>query len=438
MIKGNFSMKNLDFFTKIFFLIIIFLLFWFFKSQAAGSIIINEIMYDLEGADNDMEWIELKNISSEPVDLSGWKFNDGSNHLLNPPPKNGGQGSMIVPPEGFAILADKADLFLQTHPNFSGIVIDTVMSLNNTAATLKLIDKNGNVVEEVSYNKNQGGNGNGFSLERISDSVPDFCESNVLGGTPGEQNNFNCQKVNSSISPSQQPTPVNTPLSTPVAQIEENEKEENLTPPPTSNNIIKVRIIINEFLPNPVGNDEEGEWIELYNDSETDVPLKGWRLEDASGQKYSFKDEVIKAKDFLVLPYKTTKITLNNSNETLTLFSPNNEMAFKISYIGKAEEGFSYARIGPNNWQWTSILTPGKPNQFENAQANNQKNFEVDSIVEGNLTKNQSSVDLPTSQANNYSQKQTNNFSDKIIIMIFGIGLVFSVATAIFIKKILP
>lgn len=442
-------MKNFNSFTKISFLITFFVIIFAFKTKAVGPIIINEIMYDLEGADSGLEWVELKNISNEPIDLTGWKFNDGSNHLLNVPPKNGGQGGMIILPQGFAILADKADLFLQNHPNFSGIVIDTAMSLNNTAATLRLIDNNGNIVEEVSYSKAQGGNGNGFSLERINDNIAEFCESNIFGGTPGQENNFNCNKVNEvKFSPTPSPPNKNYELLTPspslIVQNEDNQiNGENPILIPTVTPI-RVRLIINEFLPNPVGNDQEGEWIEIYNDSDIEVFLKGWRLEDGSGQKYYFKDEVIQPKDFLVLPYKTTKITLNNNGETLSLYSPNNELAFQIGYSGNAKEGFSYARAGANNWKWTSILTPGKANQFETGQAlnkNNQLKFDVESIVENNSEDNQKNVNLtmPQSDLSAINQKsQNNNFSEKIILLVIGVGLIFSIASAIFIKKFLP
>lgn len=435
-------MRSFNSFTKISFLIIIFFSI-FIKTKAVGPVIINEVMYDLEGADSGLEWVELKNISSEPIDLTGWKFNDGSNHLLNVPPKNGGQGTMVILPQGFAILADKADLFLQNHPNFLGTVIDTAMSLNNTAATLRLIDNNGNIVEEISYAKTQGGNGNGFSLERASDNVAEFCESNILGGTPGQENNFNCNKVKEiKSSPTPSPTNGNNELliSSPsfIIQDEDNQSsDQNIIPTPIAIPI-RVRLIINEFLPNPVGNDQEGEWIEIFNDSEIDVPLKGWRLEDASGQKYYFKDEIIKSKDFLVLFYKTTKISLNNNGETLSLYSPNNELAFQISYFGNAKEGFSYARAGVNNWQWTSIVTPGKANKFTNSQSTNQNELDIETIIENNSENNQNDIILSTPQSNVYTSNKTNNFADNLILPIIGVGIIFSIASAIFIKKILP
>jgi hypothetical protein len=49
-------------------------------------------------------------------------------------------------------------------------------------------------------------------------------------------------------------------------------------------------VVINEFLPNPIGADNAprpgGEWVELYNNSSTkSIPLMGWYLKSASGNK---------------------------------------------------------------------------------------------------------------------------------------------------------
>jgi hypothetical protein len=126
--------------------------------------------------------VEIYNDGTESVDVTGFKFNDGSNHVLNSPPKNGGQGSAIIPQGGYAILAGNALVFLSDHSQYSGVVIDTVMNLNNTGGALSLIDENGIVVNQVSYDKSLGGNGDGNSLQKV--------EGNFRAGpsTPGVLN----------------------------------------------------------------------------------------------------------------------------------------------------------------------------------------------------------------------------------------------------------
>src|SRR3989344_898451 len=138
----------------------LFVLAILLPSFAHAAVIITEIMYDVPssiGADGTREWVEIANTGSGAVDLTGWKFNDGSNHILNVPPANGGTGSLILSPGGVAILADNATTFLHDlYPVFSGTVIDTTLSLNNTGATLALIDNSGATENSVSYAKTIG------------------------------------------------------------------------------------------------------------------------------------------------------------------------------------------------------------------------------------------------------------------------------------------
>jgi len=437
-------------FSLIIVILSILLFFPLFQVLAVGPVIINEIMYDLQGTDTDHEWVEIKNISDQAVDLKDWRFYDGSNHLLNEPPQNGGQGSLIIAPGGYAVLADKADIFLADHSGFNGIVIDTVMSLNNTAEILRLIDQSGNSIEKINYQKEMGGNGNGYSLERTGDFSMQFCESNNLGGSPGQANNFDCSKPSFTPIPSltamNTPTPMMatvSPSASPEIILEDTiiESENNLlrTAPTSSLPVIKVSIIINEFLPNPTGSDTENEWIELYNNSDIKVALKDWWIEDAGGQKYTFKDEEIMSRGYLTLPYSKTKITLNNNGETLSLYSPRGELAFKISYSGKANEGMSFARAGQNDWRWTAILTPNNQNQFSSESFQNTE-LAIQQMDESDVTEN----DTTSTASADFSLKQqtvtssASNVSNKIIIVAIGLGLILSVAAAIFIKKVLP
>ena len=166
----------------------------------AGDLVINEIMYDLEGSDTtnnkSREWVEIFNNSGHEIILTGgnggWRFSDGSNHLLNEP---AAQGSMIIPAGGYAIFAGDATTFLIDHPGFDGIVIDTVMSLKNTSTVLKISAPDGTVIDEVTYNSSWGANGNGKTLERKSagggsNDAANWGFSSVDGGTPGAVNNW--------------------------------------------------------------------------------------------------------------------------------------------------------------------------------------------------------------------------------------------------------
>jgi len=404
---------------------------------AAGPIIINEIMYDLskedcvaDGSDDTHEWIEIKNISGNAVDLKNWKFNDGSNHLLNEPPKNGGQGSLIISVGGFAIFADDANVFLSDHPGFSGTVIDTVMSLNNTSDILKIIDADSQVIDEVSYDKSLGASHNCYTLERINDFAGQFCQSQNLGGSPGLVNNPNCSPSPTPTSnptptpttnPSLSPTITSSPILTPTVTLL---PTSSISPSPSvSPQKITVNLIINEFIPNPVGSDEENEWIEIYNAGDNEVDLSGWKIQDVSGKAYTFKEEKILAKNYLVLYRPKTKITINNDAETLSLIAPQGETASQISFSGGSKEGYSFARFGPNDWRWTEILTPGKENQF--STESQQKSFAASPSPSASLK-------IP------YTNPESLGSFKKIVLPAIAIGAIFSLAALIFIKKFIP
>ncbi len=158
------------------------------RADTTPSLAITEIMYDLPGTDTDREWVEITNLSPATIDLTGYKFNDGSNHNLNPPPQNGGQGSMLIAPNECVIFASDAATFLTLYPGYHNNVIDTVMSLPNTTKTLSLFDTKGTRVDSITYQSSQGANGNGFTLERVFNNgqpTDKLTESALWYGTPG-------------------------------------------------------------------------------------------------------------------------------------------------------------------------------------------------------------------------------------------------------------
>jgi len=148
--------------------IVLMLMFVFAPLSAHGQVIISEFLYDAPGSDDNQEWLEVFNAGSTPVDLSKWKVTDGSNHILNAPPKNGGTGSLMLPSGGYLVLADDATAFIAAHPSPACAVIDTTLSLGNTSGTVSLIDDTGATVDSLPYTKDQGGAGDGNTLVRAS------------------------------------------------------------------------------------------------------------------------------------------------------------------------------------------------------------------------------------------------------------------------------
>lgn len=110
-------------------------------------------MYNPDGSDTDNEWIELYNNDNETYNLTGWKLNtDDTNHTLNVPPIKGGQGTMIMAPDAYVIIAQNATAFLTNYVNYSGTVIDSSwVDLKNSQNESIIIKNSTNIFDNITY-----------------------------------------------------------------------------------------------------------------------------------------------------------------------------------------------------------------------------------------------------------------------------------------------
>lgn len=346
---------NLEKKDKITYRLVIFLTlaaFFVWPKIISAQIIINEIMYDLPGTDNHHEWVELYNNGSASIDLTDYKINDGdtvTNHILNIPPKNNGRGSIILNAGEYLLLADDAATIVSDLPSYSGTIIDTVINLSNTGATLKLLDKDGLEISAVSYTKDLGAAGNGRTLEFSGAALK---ESTLDDGTPGRAN---------SVLNSSGPTPSAAPSSSPVASS----PVATATATPSPSAIVQSfdyskDILINEFLPAP--GDGEKEWVELFNAGSTVINLAGWQIDDgdnSTAPQIIPENTTIYANGFLVISFN--KSTLNNDGDKARLLWPDDQVVHAVSY-SKGPQGQSVAKFG-TSWLWTNQPTPGQTNK---------------------------------------------------------------------------
>lgn len=199
----------------------------------------------------------------------------------------------------------------QVLPPKSYLVLDstqTNIALNNTGDEVNLFDPLGQVVSKASY----GNSVKGSTYARHD--TGDFAWDSLI--SPGSRNSFPAKVIYSD------------------------------------------QIKINEFLPNPVGNDTQNEWIELKNNSNQDADLSNWILDDnevGSKAYVIIPGTIIKAHGYLVLPRTQTKLALNNNSDQVRLFSPDNEMKEHVNYAN-AKEGLGYAII-EGKWIWTNRPT---------------------------------------------------------------------------------
>lgn len=165
--------------------VFIIILFCSWIHFANASLEITEITYDPIGANTNHQWIEIYNPDSTPVSVdTTWRFNDGSSHYIND------KISFVVQPLSYFILTGDKDTFMVDHPSFSGLVIDTIMSLDKDGETISLI-KDGVTVSEVAYSSSMGASENNNSLQKINniwtEASPTIGMSNnapvVSGGT---------------------------------------------------------------------------------------------------------------------------------------------------------------------------------------------------------------------------------------------------------------
>ena len=105
-------------------------------------------------------------------------------------------------------------------------------------------------------------------------------------------------------------------------------------------------VSISEFLPNPVGADTTGEWVELANDSNVTAVLHGWHLTNASGKKIALDSYTVPAQGFLILTRPITKLTLRNQDEILSLYDQSGTLVDQARFRGLAPEGKSVNRAG--------------------------------------------------------------------------------------------
>ena len=324
------------------------------NSQGASSLIINEIMYSLPGADDKHEWIELFNAGSSEIDLTGWKFHDGDdaiNHALNAPPKNGSRGSLILPAGGFLLLAGDAATVAADLPGFSEAIIDTVMSLVNSSATLKIINKDGQEVCSAFYSKEIGADGNGKTLEWDGAQLK---ESFAEGGTPGAPNSV--------LSPNYSPAPTATPSPTATGSAETVTPTPSISPTtsPAPAYQYSKDIFINEFFPYPPTGEKE--WMELFNADEEIIDLNGWGISDQTNIAHPQiipADTKIEPNSFLVV--ELGKQILNNDGDQISLLWPDGQVLHAVSYQ-KATASQSVSRLDNGQWIWTNRPTPGTKN----------------------------------------------------------------------------
>ena len=284
------------------------------STEIIADIKINEFLPNPNEGD---EWVEIYNPTTSTVDLTDWFLKDNTGtYLLN------GDISAL----GFFVY------------EFSS------SKLNNDGDIIQLFYKDGEkIIDETTYSTVEKGNSIAMNVE-----TQKFEETTTL--TKGIKN-------------------VITPPPTPKPKTTTNQ---NFGTPPTTPNSNPTQteeyshlgnIIINEFLPNPIGADTENEFIELYNADSKTIDLTGWQVGDDSTKKYTIDNVILKAGEYLTFFRTKSKIALNNTGgDSVKLYNVNNALVDSVEYNGKANDGISYNRSA-EGWFWSEITSQNTKNQ---------------------------------------------------------------------------
>lgn len=346
-----------------------------------GDVIINEVMWMGSDGETSDEWIELKNMTGKDINLSNWNIKQGGTGI--------GVGAHIEIPNGYSIKAngyflvtkkkwdDTAVTLTSDLPKSKGYTHVAGMKLEDEGEQLILEDKDDRMIDITPLGAWPAGS-NG--------SLKQSMERNDIPGDGALATNWHtCVSGAANGAPYWDVTGPN--FGTPLAA--------NLSP-----------IVMNEFVPNPIGDDDaampDGEWIELYNIVDEPIDVANWYFTNSdedtiaiTGARTENGETVVPGQGTLVVYLENS--FLDNDHDTLSLYAPHAlEVAEDdvredtVSYEGVAElpEGKSFARFPDGEGIWLDPeATPGESNAMtdEEKEAFQRQAFEACFVGEERL-----------------------------------------------------
>ena len=294
------------------------------------------------------EWIEIKNITSSNVSVSGWsiKNNDASITIVFDD-----VGINFLHP-GEIILFERTDDDSVPHIKSDGIYKG---SLRNSGDNIFLFDSNCRLIDAIIASDKwpAGDNISKKTMERDLETLEWYTSSRIHGTPKG----INSKR---SVEEDLEPTPTSTPGPTTQTPTP--------TPTPTSTpdvseNIIYADISISEIMYDLDGNDMGREWIEIRNDDEIDVLLDGWKFFEHGTYhniNHAYGDEKISPGEYAIIADKP-EVFLNENPHFEgsifdSLFSLSNEGELLAIYAGDIlVDSYSYQSIQGGNGNGNSL-----------------------------------------------------------------------------------
>ena len=177
---------------------------------------------------------------------------------------------------------------------------------------------------------------------------------------------------------------------------------------------ISDHVVINEVDTNPFGDDSKSisEWVEIYNPTDSDVDLSGWKIASTTVLKktLTIPDGTIIGSDKL-LKFTHEKIWFTDSSESVELRNSVDEVVDKTPFISDLENDFlSWQRSydGHSNWEFSLASAGGSNGKLSISEESSsieitllsdksQYNFDETAIIAGTVSE-KVYVEFPTFQ----------------------------------------
>ena len=293
------------------------------------SILITEVQTGTEVSAS-QEFVEIYNDSSTQVDISGWSMYYKS-ATGNTWTKKATILTRILNPGEFFVFN-------------SGLLGDISFSstFSESGGNIQIRNNLGVAVDQFAWGSGNSALGKSASESSAGQSmyrIFDF-ENKKMQNT---DNNFEDFEITQSPTPSELP--------------------EVILPEAETETINYPGLELSELFPDPTDSqsDSNDEFIEIFNPNNQDVDLTGWKLKDESGTEYIIKNNFIPANERLAIFVIDSKLTLNNTGDSVQLINPNGEVVDESTNYGDAIEGLGWIKIN-GVWNWAESATPNLPN----------------------------------------------------------------------------
>ena len=308
--------------------------------EVGTLVMINEFMalndnYVHDPCENYDDWLELYNPGDTAVDIGGMYLTDDLEIPTQWRVPDDNPAATTIQPHGYLLIwadneADEGTL----HANFQ---------LRGEGETIALFDPGLNLIDAVTFGQ-QVANESYGRLPNGEDTWQIFAPETETPPTPG-----------------------------------------------TANGLPLPKVVINEIMYHPSSENDLEEYLELYNNSNEEVDLTGWRF--VNGVRFTFPNVSIGPWDYLVVAADEAsfagkypgvsnylggwELKLSNKSETLELVT---EMGIRIDRLRYADEGDWSVRIqgpydhGHYGWVWSDehdgegrsleLINPDMPNEY--------------------------------------------------------------------------